>query len=78
MTQENEVRMLPGDSEAIRLLRRQRHDFINHLQVVYTLLQLGRNEKALAYIQKLAQDPDLISDVLREAGYTGKPPVGIP
>lgn len=54
--------------EAIRLLRLQRHDFINHLQVIHAMLQLGRTEKALAYIETLAKDTNLISDVLAEHG----------
>ena len=68
---------LSPDGETIRLLRCQRHDFINHLQVLYTLLQMGRTEKALVYIQELAQNPDKISDVLREQGYHRELPENI-
>ena len=50
--------------EAITMLRKQRHDFMNHLQVVHAMLQMGRTEKALLYIEELAKDPKLISDVL--------------
>lgn len=32
---------------------RQRHDLLNHLQVISGWLQLGRNDRALAYIQTL-------------------------
>jgi sensor histidine kinase regulating citrate/malate metabolism len=46
------------------LLRIQRHDFLNHLQVIHAMIQLGRNEKALEYIEKLAHDPEMISNVL--------------
>lgn len=51
--------------ESIELLRIQRHDFINHLQVIHALLQLGRSEKALKYIEELAKDSSLISDTLK-------------
>lgn len=51
-------------SELIRLLRVQRHDFINHMQVVHAMLQLGRTEKAMAYIENLAKDPALVTDSL--------------
>lgn len=57
-------------ADMIKLLRIQRHDFLNHLQVIHAMIQLGRGEKALQYIEKLAHDPDLISDLL--AAYQNK------
>lgn len=42
--------------EMIKMLRRQRHDFINHIQVVHAYLQLGKVEKALASLEALAAD----------------------
>ena len=42
--------------EVIKMLRRQRHDFINHIQVLHAYLQLGKVEKALAYLEDLAED----------------------
>ncbi|HMM22785.1 MAG TPA: Spo0B domain-containing protein [Selenomonadales bacterium] len=53
-----------GD-ELERVLRIQRHEFINHIQVVHALLQLGRVEKALKYIEELAKDPSLVEEPLR-------------
>lgn len=50
--------------EIIRLLRIQRHDFINHLQVIHAMIQLGRTEKALTYIEDLSKDPSLIYETL--------------
>lgn len=47
------------------LLRAQRHDFMNYLQVIRTMIQLGRTEKALKYIDDLAQNPDLLAEPLR-------------
>lgn len=34
----------------INLLRRQRHDFLNHVQVVHAYLQMGKDKKALQYL----------------------------
>ena len=51
--------------EIVRLLRLQRHDFINHLQVIHAMIQLGRTEKALAYIEDLSKDSGLIQDTLQ-------------
>lgn len=51
--------------EFVTLLRKQRHDFINHLQVIHAMLQMGRQEKALVYIEELAKDPALVSDTLK-------------
>jgi two-component system sensor histidine kinase AgrC len=38
--------------ELILSIRKQRHDFNNHLQVVYSLIENGSYEKAREYIQK--------------------------
>lgn len=50
--------------ELERLLRAQRHEFINHTQVIHAMLQLGRVEKALRYIEDLARDPGLVEEPL--------------
>lgn len=60
----NEIINSETCDEVIRLLRVQRHDFINHLQVIHGLLQLGRTERAVIYIEELAKNPDLISKLL--------------
>ncbi|MBP2662475.1 MAG: Sensor kinase SpoOB-type, alpha-helical domain [Firmicutes bacterium] len=51
-------------TDVMNVLRIQRHDFLNHLQVIHAMIQLGRNEKALQYIENLAHDPEMISNVL--------------
>ncbi len=51
--------------ELMRLLRVQRHDFINHIQVIHTMLQMGKIDRTLTYIENLAKDPALITDPLR-------------
>ena len=51
--------------EVIRLLKIQRHDFVNHLQVIHAMIQLGKSEKALFYIEELAKNPStLVTDEL--------------
>ena len=50
--------------ESVNLLKIQRHDFVNHLQVIHALIQLGRTEKALLYIEDFAKDSKWISDTL--------------
>lgn len=39
----------------INLLRRQRHDFLNHVQVVHAYLQMGKDEKALQYLDNAVE-----------------------
>jgi sensor histidine kinase regulating citrate/malate metabolism len=51
--------------EIVTLLKKQWHDFVNHLQVIHAMLQMGRREKALLYIEELAKDPSLVSDALK-------------
>jgi len=52
-------------AQSVNLLKIQRHDFINHLQVIHTLLQLGRTQKAITYIEELSKNPSLVSAVLQ-------------
>lgn len=46
--------------EMTRLLRLQRHDFINHLQVIHGFLQLGKTERAMEYMENLCKDPAIL------------------
>lgn len=43
-------------SAMIDLLRAQRHDFLNHLQVIYGLIQLGRVDAIKEYIDQVNQE----------------------
>lgn len=52
-------------------LRAQRHDFMNHLQVVYTLIELKEFDEAGAYLDKVYSDIQKVSRVLK----TGIPAV---
>ena len=51
--------------ELVRVTRAQRHDFINHLQVVYALLKTGKTEKAQRYIENLYHDVRISGEILR-------------
>ncbi len=53
--------------ELMQVIKAQRHDFINHLQVVYGLLQIGENDQAEEYIGELYQDIHVSGEILRLA-----------
>ena len=44
-------------------LRAQRHDFLNHIQVVYSLIELGEQEEAHRYLEQVYTDIQRISRV---------------
>ena len=48
-------------------LRAQRHDFMNHLQVVYSLMELEEYEPAAEYIEKVYGDIKRVSRSLKTA-----------
>jgi len=48
-------------------LRAQRHDFLNHLQVVYSLAELNDTEEMRAYIRRVYGDIQRVSRTLRTA-----------
>ena len=55
-------------SEVNRLnttLRAQRHDFMNHLQVVYSLVELDEGKEAIDYIEKIYSDIRSVSRFMR-------------
>ncbi|HAK72725.1 MAG TPA: histidine kinase [Sporomusaceae bacterium] len=61
--------------EVLLLLKMQRHDFINHLQVIHAMIQLGKMDKALIYIEELSKDPKgLVTEelTLRAEEITGQ------
>ena len=65
-TNSEDKALMPHCEELAKLLRLQRHDFINHLQVIHTMIQMGRTEKALQYISNLAQDTKTLEKLLQE------------
>ena len=56
---------MQGEAELNRKLRAQRHDFINHLQVVYSLLQLGEHSEAEEYLKRTYDDLKQVGALLR-------------
>jgi sensor histidine kinase regulating citrate/malate metabolism len=46
-------------------LRAQRHDFMNHLQVVYSLIELEEFSEARDYIEKLYKDIQRVNQALK-------------
>lgn len=55
-----------AETEKLNLtLRAQRHDFLNQLQVVYGLIELGDHAAANAYIEKVYDDIQKVSSVLK-------------
>lgn len=48
-------------------LRGQRHDFMNHLQVVYSLMELGEYGEAMKYIERTYDDILSVSRVMKTA-----------
>ena len=48
-----------------RTMRAQRHDFMNHLQVVYSLIEMQEPQEATAYIDRVYGDMQRVSRVLR-------------
>lgn len=46
-------------------LRGQRHDFMNHLQVVYSLMELGEYGEAMDYIERTFEDILSVSSVMK-------------
>lgn len=48
-------------------LRAQRHDFLNHLQVVYSLIEMGEYEEANRYISQVYGDIQSLSRALKTA-----------
>lgn len=46
-------------------LKSQRHDFLNHLQVVYSLIEMNEYKEASSYIEKVYEDIRKVNRVLK-------------
>lgn len=46
-------------------MRAQRHDFISHIQVVYSLLQMEEHQEAIDYLEKIYSQLATVNRVLR-------------
>lgn len=71
MTQKTTVRMDMLEDALEQLeqlnikLRGQRHDFMNHLQVVYSLMELSEYDEAVKYIERTYEDIISVSSVMK-------------
>ena len=61
------IQTMQGIDELNRKLRAQRHDFINHLQVVHSLVQLEEYNEAANYIAKTYEDIRQVGELLKTA-----------
>lgn len=50
-----------------RQMRAQRHDFMNHIQVVYSLIEMNEPGEAMRYMDKIYGDMQRVSRMLRTA-----------
>lgn len=48
-----------------REMRAQRHDFMNHIQVVYSLIEMNEPDEAMAYMDRIYGDMQRVSRMLR-------------
>ncbi|AWI06147.1 sensor histidine kinase [Clostridium drakei] len=53
--------------ELNKTLRAQRHDFMNHLQVVYSLMEMEEYHDSREYIEKVFKDIQKVNKVLKTA-----------
>lgn len=61
------MQTMNGIDEVNRKLRAQRHDFINHLQVVHSLIQLEEYDDAAKYIATTYEDIRQVGELLKTA-----------
>jgi len=55
-----------GQMDALNLkLRAQRHDFLNHIQVVYSLLEMDESQEATDYLERIWSEFKTVSRVMR-------------
>ena len=50
-----------------REMRAQRHDFMNHIQVVYSLIEMNEPNEAMSYMDKIYGDMQRVSRMMRTA-----------
>ena len=61
----NMTEILASEAELNNKLRAQRHDFLNHLQVISSLMQLQEHGEANKYISKIMGDIKQVGELLR-------------
>ncbi|ACV61330.1 signal transduction histidine kinase regulating citrate/malate metabolism [Desulfofarcimen acetoxidans DSM 771] len=55
---------LKSTEEALKIMRSERHDFINHLQTIYGLIVTGEHNEAVGYIKDIGVDCKFNSQIL--------------
>ena len=61
-----ELQTTNNQMDALNLqLRAQRHDFLNHIQVVYSLLEMGESDEAADYLERIYSQLRTVSKVMR-------------
>ena len=62
----SELQQTNDQMDALNLkLRAQRHDFLNHIQVVYSLLEMGESQEASDYLERIWDELKAVSKVMR-------------
>ena len=62
----SELQQTNEQMDALNLrLRAQRHDFLNHIQVVYSLLEMDEGQEATAYLERIWDELKAVSKVMR-------------
>ena len=62
----HELQTTNDQMDALNLkLRAQRHDFLNHVQVVYSLLEMGESAEAADYLERIYEELHTVSKVMR-------------
>lgn len=62
----SELQVTNDQMDALNLkLRAQRHDFLNHIQVVYSLLEMGESAEAADYLERVYERLRTVSRVMR-------------
>lgn len=47
-------------------LRKQQHDFINHIQVIQAYLQIGKVDRALQYLDRIAHETGVVERIIED------------
>jgi signal transduction histidine kinase len=48
-------------------IRGQRHDFLNHVQVIHTMVQMGRTDQLKAYVADLVKETHQVSEIVQHS-----------
>ncbi|WP_182299760.1 sensor histidine kinase [Cohnella cholangitidis] len=64
MTQEVYVEEI---NDMFTSIRGQRHDFLNHVQVIHTMVQMGKTDQLRAYVADLVKETRDVSDIVHHS-----------